>query len=129
MLIVVIRKYNPTRTNPYIPKKLAPNIKISLYHLNEFISSGSEKANDDMDVMATTIIIIGDTIPADTAASPNIRAPTMDRELLAKLGIFKSLSLNISKENIISIASIKAEKGTFSLCPAILSRSGVGIIS
>ena len=82
-----------------------------------------------MDVMATTIIIIGDTIPADTAASPNIRAPTMDRELLAKLGIFKSLSLNISKENIISIASIKAEKGTFSLCPAILSRSGVGIIS
>ena len=55
MLIIVIRKYNPTRTSPYILKKLAPNIKISLYHLKEFISSGSEEANDDTDVMATTL--------------------------------------------------------------------------
>ena len=79
--------------------------------------------------MAIIIIIIGETIPADTAASPRIRAPTMDRAELAKLGNFKSLSLNISKDVIISMASIKVEKGTFSLCAAMLVKSGVGNIS
>ena len=48
-----------------------------------------------MEVRAITIIIIGDTIPALTAASPRISAPTIDKELPAKAGTLKSLSLSI----------------------------------
>jgi len=36
-------------------------------------------------------------MPALTAASPKIRAPTIDMAELAKLGSFRSLSLKISK--------------------------------
>ena len=79
--------------------------------------------------MAITIIIIGETIPAFTAASPRIRAPTMEMAELAKLGSFKSLSRSISKDTIIKNASTKAGNGTFSLWAAILINNSIGIIS
>ena len=79
------------------------------------MNSGSVNIKDEMEVIAITIIIIGETIPALTAASPRIRAPTMEMAEEAKLGIFKSLSRSISNEIIISKASVKVEKGTFSL--------------
>jgi len=113
-------------TTPIIPKKLAPSINNSLYHLNPFITSGSGKSSADIAVIAITIIIIGDTIPAFTAASPSIRAPTIDRALLEKLGILKSLSLNISNDIIIIKASKKAGNGTDSLCDAKLISKSVG---
>ena len=93
------------------------------------MNSGSTNVSEEIDVIAITIIMIGDTIPADTAASPNIKAPTMDKAELAKLGSFKSLSLKISNDVIIRIASINVENGTFSLCAAILVSNGVGSIS
>ena len=82
-----------------------------------------------MAVMATTIIIIGETIPALTAASPRMRAPTIEMAELAKLGSFRSVSLNISNEVIIMIHSVNVEKGTFSLWAAMLINSSMGIIS
>ena len=107
----------------------APNINNRRYILRALINSGSTNIKDDMEVIATTIIIMGDTIPAFTAASPNIKAPTMEMAELAKLGNLRSLSLNISKERIIRIHSKKAEKGTSSLWAAILINNSVGIIS
>ena len=118
-----------TIRSPYIPKMDAPNINKILYHLNAFTSSVSVNINDDIAVIATTIIMIGDTIPADTAASPNINAPTIDRAEFAKLGNFKSLSFNNSNAAIIRAHSIKVGKGTDSLWAAMLVNSSVGIIS
>ena len=60
------------------------------------MNTGSTNIRDDIDVMAITIIIIGDTIPAFTAASPRIKAPTIEMAEEAKLGSFKSLSLKTS---------------------------------
>ena len=100
---------------PYIPNILPPIINPSLYSRNALINSGSTNVSDDIEVIAITIIIIGDTIPADTAASPRINAPTIDSAELAKLGNFKSLSLKISNDVIITKASIKVENGTPSL--------------
>ena len=92
------------------------------------MNSGSTNIRDEIDVMATTIIIIGDTIPALTAASPKINAPTIEMADDAKLGNFKSLSLKISNDIIISIASMNVENGTFSLWAAMLVNKGVGSI-
>ena len=114
------------KTTPIIPKNDAPIINSNLYHLNPFITSGSGKSRADMAVIAITIIIIGDTIPAFTAASPSIRAPTIDRALLEKLGILKSLSLNISNDIIMINASKKAGNGTDSLWEAKLISKSVG---
>ena len=126
--IFVIKNIN-TMNTPYIPIVVAPIINSSLYHLMAFISSGSVKSRALIAVTASTIIITGDTIPAFTAASPKIKAPTIEIAELAKLGSFKSLSLSISKATVIRIASKKAEKGTFSLWAAILTISSVGNIS
>ena len=115
-----------TRTTPIIPRNEAPSINNNLYHLNPFIISGSGNSRADIAVMAITIIIIGDTIPAFTAASPKIRAPTIESALLEKLGILKSLSLNISNDIIIMNASKKAGNGTDSLCEAKLINRSVG---
>ena len=114
---------------PYNPNIVAPIMKIIRYILSAFVNSGSENINEEIAVMATTIIMIGDTIPADTAASPKIKAPTMEMAELAKLGSLKSLSLNISNDRIINIASVNVENGTFFLCAAILISNSMGIIS
>ena len=105
---------------PFMPKKLALIINNNLYHLIPFVNSGSVIVNDDIDVIAIIIIIIGDTIPASTAAWPSIRAPTIERELVVKFGNLNSLSFSISKDTNIISASVKAEKGTFSLWVAKL---------
>ena len=114
---------------PWIPNMAAPIIKAILYILRPVVNVGSVKISDEIDVMAITIIMIGDTMPALTAASPKIRAPTMEMAELAKLGSFKSLSLKISNEIIIRIASMNVENGTFSRCDAILTSNCVGNIS
>ena len=51
------------------------------------VSSGSTITRALIAVIATMIIIMGETIPALTAASPNIRAPTMESAELETLGI------------------------------------------
>ena len=111
-LIVKIMNANKM---PYNPNILDIIINSNLYHLIPFINSGSVINNADVSVIAITIIIIGDTIPAATAASPNIRAPTIDRELVVKFGSLKSHSFNISNDNTIIIASMNALNGTDSL--------------
>lgn len=125
----LIIKYINVITTPIIPIKLAPNINSILYHLIPFIISGSVNNRADNAVIAITIIIIGETIPALTAASPNIRAPTVDKALDVKDGLLKSHSLNISKENAIKRASKKAGNGTLDLCEAKLTSNSVGSIS
>ena len=62
-----------------------------------------------------TIIIIGEIIPADTAASPKIKPPRIETALPVDDCFLISLSHNISKEILINNASVKAEKGTLSL--------------
>lgn len=114
-------KFTPTN-----PNMVAANMNANLHHLNPFINSGSENGRADIAVIDTTIIIIGETIPAFTAASPNIKAPTIDRALLLNDGILRSLSLNISKDNIIIRASKNAGNGTFSLWEAKLINKSVG---
>jgi len=123
------RKNMNTRTTPIIPRNDAPSIKSNLYHLNPFIISGSGNSRADIAVIAITIIIIGDTIPAFTAASPKIKAPTIERALLEKLGILKSLSLNISNDKSIIKASKKAGNGTPLRCIAKLTSKSPGNIS
>ena len=59
-----------------------------------------------MEEIATTIIIIGETIPALTAASPKINPPSMEIEEPDVLDILISDSLSISKQTIINRASI-----------------------
>ena len=78
----------------------------------ELIISGSVNNRALRAVMATTIIMIGDTIPALTAASPNISAPTTERAEFDIFGILKSVSLNISNDKVIRRVSTRAGKGT-----------------
>ena len=125
---MIIKRIN-VRRMPWIPRMAPPIINIKRYILSAVINSGSTNIRDEIDVMAIIIIIIGETIPALTAASPKIRAPTIDIAELAKLGSFRSLSLNISNAMVIKRASKKAENGTFSLCAAMLTISSVGSIS
>ena len=80
-------------------------------------------------LVATTITIIGDTIPAETAASPRTIAPRIEIALHHKLGILISLSLNISKIKIIKSASIIEGKGTPCLWAAKLIINVSGIVS
>ena len=58
---------------------MPPSMNKIRYHLIALDSSGSTTTRALIAVIATIIIIIGDTIPALTAASPRIRAPTMER--------------------------------------------------
>ena len=111
----MINIYMNTSVIPIIPIRLAPIIKKRRYHLNPLVISGSVNISDDKDVMAITMIIIGDIIPAFTAASPKIRAPTVERALVVKVGLLRSHSLNISKANIIIIVSTNVGKGTVAL--------------
>ena len=114
---------------PYNPRIVAPIISSRRYNLKALMNSGSTKFRDEMAVRATTIIMIGETIPALTAASPRISAPTIEMAELAKLGSLRSHSLKISKDTIISIHSMKAAKGTPSLWLAFLISNSKGLIS
>ena len=72
---------------PKIPIVVPPSMNKIRYHLIALDSSGSTTTRALIAVIATIIIIIGDTIPALTAASPRIRAPTMERAELEIFGI------------------------------------------
>ena len=74
-----------------------------------------EKTKEAIVLKATTIIIIGDIIPAETAASPNINPPSIDALEPILLGILISLSLNISNAIVIINNSKNAGNGTI-LC-------------
>ena len=97
---------------PNIPKVVPPIMKRRRYHLMAFMSSGSVNNRADIAVMASIIIIIGDTIPALTAASPRIRAPTIEIADPPMFGIRISPSLKISNDKSINKASKKAGNGT-----------------
>ena len=71
---------------PNIPEIDAKNKNINLQVLREFKIFISENINPDIIVIAITIIIIGDTIPALTAASPSINAPTIESVFPATFG-------------------------------------------
>ena len=105
-----------------MPNNVDKNRFNSLYILIVFISSCSGNINPDIDDMAIIIIIIGDTIPAATAASPNINPPNIDIDEDAAFDILKSPSLSISNEIIINNASIYAGNGT-SVLPALNIKS------
>lgn len=69
---------------------VAPIINRRRYHLMALVNSGSVNNRALIAVTASTIIITGDTIPALTAASPSIRAPTIDKAEFDTLGIRRS---------------------------------------
>ena len=58
------------------------------------------------------MIIMGDTIPAATAASPRINPPNIEIDVADEFVILKSPSLNISKDIIMNKASKYAGNGT-----------------
>ena len=66
--------------------------------------------------------MIGDTIPALTAASPNINPPKIDTADDDVFDILRSDSFNISKQININIASMYAGKGT-NVLPAFRVKS------
>ena len=103
-------------------------MKVRRYHLIPFIISGSVNRSADKEVRAIMIIIIGDTIPASTAALPNIRAPTVDIALVVKFGLLRSHSLNISKAVIMRMASMNAGKGTLARWEVKLINNSYGNI-
>ena len=115
MLYIIINKHILV---PYIPNIVERARLKSLYILIVFINSCDGKINPEIDEIAIIIIIIGDTIPAATAASPSINPPNIDIEDAEEFDILKSPSLNISKDIIINSASIYAGKGT-NVLPAL----------
>ena len=89
----------------------------------------SENISDAIAESEIIITIIGDTIPADTAASPKTIAPRIEIALPERCGILMSLSLSISKTKIKPKASIMAGKGTPSRCAAKFINKVTGIVS
>ena len=63
-------------TIPMTPKTEPEIRKRKRHTLSPLIISTSLKSSPHMEVIAITIILIGETIPADTAASPSINPPT-----------------------------------------------------
>ena len=80
-------------------------------------------------VIATIIIRVGLTIPALTAASPKIRAPTIPIEEPIRDGTLRLASRISSKEISISKISKVTGKGTFARAAKIENNNGVGRIS
>lgn len=74
-----------------------------------------ENISEEIAEREMTITIIGDTIPAETAASPKTIAPKIEIAVPDKCGIRISLSRNISKTSVSPRASTIAGKGTPSL--------------
>ena len=77
-----------------------------------FTSSIEVNTNPAMEDRAMIIIIIGDMIPADTAASPRIIPPRIEMALPVVEDILISRSLNLTKPRIQPKASTTAGKGT-----------------
>ena len=98
--------------SPNSPKNADKIRSIILKYLIEYINEFEVNNNPLIMLIAITIIIIGETIPALTAASPITKPPKIDTEVPTLEGILASLSLNISKQIIIKSASIKPGNGT-----------------
>ena len=79
-------------------------------------------------VIATIITIIGEIIPADTAASPKTSAPRIERDVPLEDGFNASASYKSSNVNNNSNASISAGNGTVYLCNVKLTSKLVGSI-
>ena len=77
---------------PINPRNEENIIRVYLYVLMNDWKSWSEKNIDDIAVIATTITIIGDIIPALTAASPRPRAPSIERDVPLDDGFSASAS-------------------------------------
>ena len=97
--------------------------------LRKLINSIDEKASDATDEIPTIIIVIGETIPASTAAWPKTKAPTIEIELPPLPGKRISLSLNIWNIKLITIISKTVEKGTPSLWIEKFIKRPLGIAS
>ena len=108
---------------------VAKIINISRQIRKAFTKSISVNNNPQIEVIATTIITIGDTIPALTAASPKTRAPTILIAAPIGDGIRMLLSRKISKVIIIIITSKAVGKGTPSCWIAKDINNSLGIIS
>ena len=95
-----------------MPRNADAKIKIYRHVLRPLMKSISENSRLDIDVIATIITAIGEAIPADTAASPRIKPPTMLKELPIFDGTRISPSLNISKMVTRIIISTTIENGS-----------------
>jgi hypothetical protein len=113
---------------PIIPRNEAVIISKYLYSLTNDWNSWYEKNIEHIAVIATTITIIGDIIPADTAASPSTNAPNIDKDVPREEGFNASASYKISNVNINNNASIKAGNGTVYLCKVKVTKRLVGSI-
>ena len=116
-------------TSPISPSSVAAIMKMNLHILIPFTTSMSVNSSPLTLVIATTIITIGDTIPAETAASPSTSAPTIDTAAPIWFGSLISDSLSISNVTSIIIVSITVGNGTPCLCIAIDINRLSGIIS
>ena len=104
-------------------------MKNNCHHLREFINSIDVNAKDATDDIPTIIMVMGDTIPASTAAWPNTKAPTIEIEELPLPGNLKSLSLSIWNIKLITNISNTVENGTPSFCIDKLINNPLGIAS
>ena len=124
---LVIKNIKP-KSIPIIPS-MHDNIIIKyLYSLINDWKSWYEKNIEDIAVNATTITIIGETIPAETAASPRTNAPKIERDVPLEVGVKASASYKISKVIIRISNSITAGNGTLDLCNEKLISKSVGSI-
>ena len=106
---------NVIDSKPISPRALANNMKIKRHNLIPFIKSMSLNIKLHIDVMATIMTVIGETIPASTAACPKTRAPTILMAADILLGDLMLLSLIISNMVVKRIISKDMGKGTPSL--------------
>jgi len=93
-------------------EKIVEKINNNLQCLIALIKSISVNTNSQIEVIATTIITKGDTMLADTAASPSINAPTILILAPLVLGAFISASRRISKMITKIMTSMKVGNGT-----------------
>ena len=63
---------------PYKPNKPLKRMKTNLKNLKALFISMVVNVRLDINVIAITIIVIGDAIPAETDASPKTMAPSME---------------------------------------------------
>ena len=86
VLAILVNNIIVATPTPIIPAIDASIKKIILQLLKAFNKLTSTNMSPEIIVIAITIIIIGETIPALTAASPKIKAPTIDSVLPLELG-------------------------------------------
>lgn len=130
------RKLHKWRTNannpraiPNNPKEAASIIMMKRSILTAIAMSYEGDTKLEIAVIDTTITMVDVIIPASTAAVPITNAPTIDIVGPIDRGIRAPASRKISKVISMINASIKAGKGTPSLCAAKFINKAVGIIS